>query len=129
MITYLDVKEMFGKKITDNTFSKCLGYFENNEVIGFLDFSVMYEKVEINNIYVKEDYRNSGIASKLLEYMIKEIKDIDNITLEVRVDNESAINLYKKFGFKIIGVRKNYYEDIDGYLMERGNYEYTFNWN
>ena len=127
MIKYLSVKEIMGKKITNNPFSKCLGYFENNEIIGFLDFSVIYEKIEINDIYVSEEYRNLGIASKLLEYMINSIEEIDNITLEVRVDNEIAINLYKKFGFEIIGVRKNYYKDIDGYLMGRGNYEYTFN--
>jgi len=127
MIDYLDVKEIMGKKITDNHFSKCLGYFEDNEIIGFLDYSVIYEKVEINDIYVGIKYRNLGIASKLLEYMINSLEGIDNITLEVRVDNEIAIKLYKKFGFEIIGVRKNYYKDIDGYLMGRGNYEYTFN--
>jgi len=119
MIKYLDIKEVMGKKITDNPFSKCLACFEDNEIVGFLDFSVIYNKIEINDIFVNEQYRNLGIASKLLEHMINSVEEIENITLEVRVDNEIAIKLYKKFGFEIIGTRKNYYKDIDGYLMER----------
>ena len=39
------------------------------------------------------------------------------ITLEVAVNNEPAISLYKKFGFEIISTRKNYYDNVDAYLM------------
>ncbi len=42
-----------------------------------------------------------------------------NINLEVRISNQKAINLYKKYGFKIVTIRKNYYQDNheDAYLM------------
>ena len=35
-------------KITENPFSKCLIYLENDNIIGFLDYSIIYEKIEIN---------------------------------------------------------------------------------
>ena len=42
-----------------------------------------------------------------------------NITLEVRISNEIARNLYKKFGFREVSLRKYYYGDEDGILMEK----------
>ena len=42
-----------------------------------------------------------------------------NITLEVRMSNEIAINLYKKFGFREVAIRRYYYGDEDGILMEK----------
>ena len=44
---------------------------------------------------------------------------IQNITLEVRKDNKSAICLYKKYGFIERATRKKYYKGIDGILMEK----------
>ena len=41
------------------------------------------------------------------------------ITLEVRMSNEIAINLYKKFGFREVAIRRYYYGDEDGILMEK----------
>ena len=41
------------------------------------------------------------------------------ITLEVAVNNEPAISLYKKFGFREVALRKFYYGDEDGILMEK----------
>ena len=42
-----------------------------------------------------------------------------NITLEVRISNEVARSLYKKFGFREVALRHNYYGDEDGILMEK----------
>ena len=118
-LTNENVNNMTNYKITDNPFSKCLIYLENNEIIGFLDYSVIYEKIEINYIFVKEEYRNCHIATNLLNYMINDNLDKENITLEVNVNNIKAYNLYLKFGFKKVAIRKNYYQNQDAYLMER----------
>ena len=50
---------------------------------------------------------------------IAEDNNVDNITLEVRVSNMIAINLYKKYGFREVATRKYYYGDEDGILMEK----------
>lgn len=100
-----------------NPFNRIIGYYINDILVGFLDYSVMYEKIEINYIFVIEKYRRKKIAYNLIEYLIDNNK-FENITLEVNVNNTSAINLYKKIGFEIINIRKRYYNGVDGYLME-----------
>ncbi len=103
--------------IDNDPFSKFIIYLENDEIIGFLSYSVIYERAEINYIFVLESYRGKKIASKMLDYIIKTCKICDNITLEVRKSNSIAISLYKKYGFKEVAIRENYYNDEDGILM------------
>jgi len=106
-------------KPISSPFSIEIVYVENDFIIGYLSYSIIYEKAEINNIYVLKQFRNQGIASKLLEYLLEKCKICENITLEVRKDNKSAIALYKKFGFKEVAIREKYYGDTDGILMMR----------
>lgn len=104
-------------KPIDSPFSKEVIYIEEDIVIGYLSYSIMYEKAEINNIYVLEQYRSQGIGSKLLDYLVKKCKICENITLEVRKNNINAIRLYKKNGFKEVAIREKYYDGVDGILM------------
>lgn len=103
----------FDTKIDSNPFRKYLIY----EECAILVFSFIYDRLEIDYIYVDTEYRKNNIASKLLEYLFDNYKY--SCTLEVRCDNIPAINLYKKFSFEIVSTRKNYYKDIDAYLMLR----------
>jgi len=81
----------------------------------------MYERAEIININVLEEYQNQKIASKLLEYMVNECisHNVKSITLEVKETNIKAIHLYEKFDFSKVAVRRKYYQGIDGILMEK----------
>lgn len=106
-------------KPINSPFSINVIYVEKELVIGYLSYSIMYEKAEINNIYVLENFRSKGIGTKLMEYLLEKCKICENITLEVRKNNDSAIKLYKKFGFKEVALREKYYNDIDGILMMR----------
>ena len=53
------------KSQNERPFSKRLEYIENNLSIGFLDYSLIYDRIEIDNIYVLEEYRNKKIGTKL----------------------------------------------------------------
>ena len=55
----------------------------------------------------------------MLEELIKIAKerDLKDITLEVNINNTSAINLYKKYNFKEVGIRKKYYNNLDDALI------------
>lgn len=81
---------------------------QDNQVVGFVSYTVVLDEVEIMNIVTREDSRNQGIASSLLSYIIRKI-DYNKINLEVNENNKTALNLYRKFGFKNVGLRKKYY--------------------
>ena len=103
----------FDTIMTDNPFRKYVVYDDK----AILVYSLIYDRLAIDYIYVLKEYRNIGIASKLLDYLFK--KYGFSCSLEVRVDNKEAINLYKKFNFEIVATREKYYNGVDAYLMER----------
>ena len=102
-------------------FARYAEYIENDKVIGTLKYSLIYDRMEIDNIFVDETYRGKGIGNKLMSYLVSMAisERVENITLEVRVSNIIARNLYKKFGFREVALRKFYYGDEDGILMEK----------
>lgn len=117
ILTSKSVKE----DIKNNQFTNYLTYLINGEPVAFINYYIMYERAEIININVLEEYQNQKIASKLLEYMVNECisHNVKNITLEVKETNIKAIHLYEKFGFSKVAVRRKYYQGIDGILMEK----------
>lgn len=104
-----------------NPFARKIEYVLDNKTVGYLDYSLIYDRMEIDNFLVEEEYRCKGIGTKLLAHLISIAIEyhVINITLEVRCSNDIAINLYKKFGFREVALRKYYYGDEDGILMEK----------
>lgn len=100
-----------------NPFGHYLLELENDKIIGYLYYSDIYDRAEINQIEVEVSHRNCGKATKLLQKMLEFVEK--SITLEVKKDNIPAINLYKKFGFQEKAIRQGYYQGVDGILMER----------
>ncbi len=101
-----------------NPFSHYIVYIDNNhKVIGYLYYSDIYNRIEINQFEIDFIHRNCGIGKKMLKFLTDSVDK--SITLEVNVNNKSAIHLYKKFGFVKVAVRKGYYNGVDGILMER----------
>ena len=115
---YLLVEKEFGVKYKDNVFTNWLVYEEDDEIIGFINYDSIYENAEIEYIFVKEEHRKLGIATKLLNKMIEELKG-KNITLEVSSNNIEAINFYKKNNFIEVAKREKYYGKYDAILMIR----------
>ena len=93
----------------------------NNEIVGFGGIKVVLDSADIMNIVVKKNFRNLGIGTSILNEIIALCLSLNlsSITLEVRKDNKYAISLYKNFGFETLGVRKKYYNGIDGFIMEK----------
>lgn len=83
-----------------------------NEVSGYIGANNVLGEVYVDNIAVFYNYRGFGIGESLLRHLIKvsEDENCDFVTLEVRVSNTPARNLYEKLGFQNMGVRKNFYE-------------------
>ncbi|KHD37145.1 30S ribosomal protein S18 [Clostridium acetobutylicum] len=98
-----------------NKFAKYVVIKNNNLVVGYGGLWLIIDEGHITNIAVHPEFRGMGIGNKILEELIKlcEKRNIPSMTLEVRISNTIAQNLYKKFGFKEAGVRKKYYGDND----------------
>ena len=100
----------FSKESTENLVkadnSFIYAYLIDEKVCGYLMVLDSIDVYEILAIATVEEYRNKGIAQELLN----KIKTKD-IFLEVRENNEKAINFYKKNNFKQISIRKGYYSD------------------
>ena len=87
---------------------------ENNDklkIIGIGCYWSIVEESHITLLGIHPDYHRQSLGSLLLYTLLKDAVDrkLERATLEVVTSNEVAINLYKKFGFKVAGNRKNYY--------------------
>lgn len=105
--------------ILNNHFDFIYGYYDKNELVGFIHVTKLYENMDINNIVVSEKYRNKGIATALINFAISKFNDLKNVFLEVNDKNINAVNLYKKLGFKVIDVRMRYYGVDDALIMQK----------
>lgn len=102
---------------SDTSFYLCCKL--DTEIVGFAGITIVLDIAELNNIVIKKDKRGNGYSSLLLKELI-EIAKSHNCTkfnLEVARNNEIAINLYEKFGFKRVGTRSNYYNGVDALLF------------
>ena len=90
-------------------------------ILGYYGFWIMFDNVDITKVSIRKELQGKGLSNILMEDMFTRLSnlDINTITLEVRVSNNKAINLYKKYGFKEISVRKNYYGDEDAYILQK----------
>ena len=81
-------------------------------VVGYAGLQVVLDEGYITNVAVRPDYRRQGIAGELLGVFRRfaEGNKLAFLTLEVRESNAAARALYSKYGYKEVGVRKNYYD-------------------
>ena len=92
---------------------------QGNQIVGYLAIQKTFFDIHILGIGVLESHRNNSIAKKLTQELISYFaeSDYNKILLEVRQSNDIAMSLYKSFGFKQYGVRKNYYVNEDANLF------------
>ena len=83
------------------------------DIAGFVGIWRMLDEAHIVSIAVKSEFRGFGLGELLIIGAIEQamVMEIDIVTLEVRVSNRIAQNLYSKYGFNKVGVRKNYYSN------------------
>ena len=91
---------------------------ENDDVVvGYIGRYYFFQEAEVLNFVVDESYQRQGYGQKLFDKMVKDMKDVKKITLEVRASNIKGINFYTKNGFKQVGVRKKYYKNGEDALL------------
>lgn len=83
--------------------------------LGFCSFWIVVDELHINNLAVLPEFRRHGIASRIIERVIRDAyrRGARRATLEVRRSNDPAIRLYERWGFETAGVRPDYYTKPD----------------
>ena len=92
-------------------------------VVGYIIFYILHEEAQILNIAVLPACQRQGIGKYLLTSALKMIQADGEreVFLEVAVSNLPAQYLYRQFGFRICGIRKNYYGRYkDAYVLRKG---------
>lgn len=127
-VTYLE-KACFGNRWQPTSFQRELTNPNSihfvarlgTKAIGFSGYWQIIEEGHITSVAVLPQYRRKKIAQYLLLALIEDClrKNVKWVTLEVKETNIPAQELYKKFGFKVFGKRRRYYQDddTDAYVM------------
>ncbi len=113
--------EIFSDPWTEESLNDTFEYDYNHllvekrdgRIVGYIIYSEVQGEAELLRVAVEKSYRRKGIARKLIKGMLRELREFEaeRVTLEVRAHNISAVQLYKRFGFKELFVRTNYYHD------------------
>jgi len=108
---------MIEKEILSETDS-IYNYYDNEKVLGYLEIRLVDGVVDIMNLFVNEEDRKKGVATALMNKMMDE-EDYSRIMLEVNENNQNALRLYNKLGFKEISLRERYYGEDTAIIMEK----------
>lgn len=120
-----DFDDFWNKKVLEEELSSSSSKYivakNDNEIVGFAGIKIVLDEVDIMNIVTKKNYRRQGIGCLLLKNLITISKSLNakSITLEVNENNSNAIDLYTKYNFQKIGVRKNYYKNESAIIMKK----------
>ncbi len=91
----------------------CVDSLNESTIIGYIGYWKILDEGHITTLAINPNHRRNHFADILLYKLIYSAikKKIRWLTLEVRVSNIAAQNLYYKFQFKNLGIRKKYYQD------------------
>jgi ribosomal-protein-alanine N-acetyltransferase len=86
--------------------------YEKKRIVGYLGVMFVLDELHINTIGTLPGEEGRGIATSLIDEAWADARErgTTRATLEVAVSNQRAIDLYYRYGFRPVGVRKNYYE-------------------
>ena len=124
----LNPKLMFETFIeNDATDHTMFGAFDDEQLIGITGFNRMarqraMHRGEIVQVYVDSNYRGQNIGEQLLRYTLQyafTLAGIEQVQLSVLTNNQTAIKLYEKLGFKTFGVQPRYFKVGDTYMDQQ----------
>lgn len=93
---------------------------DGNSLIGYAGLARVGAQAEIHTLAVDPAHQRRGVGRALLRAVLDHARGA-TVFLEVRTDNESAIQLYRSEGFEVIGTRRRYYRPsgADAFTMRR----------
>ncbi len=112
--------DQFEYELDENPFSKLFVLEIDGEIVGYIDYWITFEVVQLCKIAIALKHQGKHYADMLMQHMHIDgkLEGGETLSLEVRVSNHKAISLYEKYGYTKASLRKNYYDDgEDAYLM------------
>lgn len=109
----------FKYELEENEFSYVYVLENEGVIIGYYGFWVMFDEIDITKVSIRKEFQGMHLSDILMKDCFMRVDNLEcvRINLEVRTDNVRAINLYKKYGFKDVCVRKDYYGKGEDALM------------
>jgi len=100
---------------------RCLIATANKEIVGFFVWGNLWNKIHIQGIFVKENYRKAGIATKFLEKAtrIAEKQGFKEVISDCDISNKKSISFHLKNGFKKSGLIKKHWDNEDSYVFSK----------
>jgi ribosomal-protein-alanine N-acetyltransferase len=82
-------------------------------IVGYIVYWLIKDEIMVNNIAVDPDFRRRGVGEAILREVLENIRreGVVFVSLEVRISNNAARALYEKLGFRLLGIRENYYSN------------------
>jgi [ribosomal protein S18]-alanine N-acetyltransferase len=106
-------REAFYNELTLNQFAVYVVIEVDDQIVGYCGVWIIVDEAHITNIAILPEYRGKKLGGALMKRVMEIAKQqgAKTMTLEVRVSNEVAQSMYRKFGFQGGAIRKNYYTD------------------
>ena len=95
---------------------ECWGCWTGGELIGYAVVMTAIDEAHLLNFAVASRWQRRGVAIRFLQFLLDRAEDgkRDMLYLEVRPSNVAGLKLYQRFGFKQLGVRRDYYPAVTG---------------
>ena len=105
-------REQLMSQLPDDSHEFLVAEGDGGELLGYVGMMTVLDEGYISNVAVAPGCRRQGIADRLIAELLRRaaLRELSFVTLEVREHNEAAIALYRKHGFREVGLRKNYYQ-------------------
>lgn len=106
-------KDSFYYEMTTNENAFYMVAETERGIVGYCGMWLVLDEAHITNIAILPDERGKKLGERLMSAAMEAARERGAVlmTLEARVSNEPALNLYRKLGFKNGGIRKRYYTD------------------
>lgn len=107
----------------NSSFSRYSPLYIEDKLVGYMGWQEIFEEANINFVFLQPDWRGEGLSHLLFETGLKAMTTagIERVNLEVRAQNFPALALYRKFHFKELDCRPNYYTNPvdDALIMQK----------
>jgi ribosomal-protein-alanine N-acetyltransferase len=116
-------EELFLAELAEVSISRDVSVADlDSQIVGYASFRYVGKQGDVNTVAVASDQQGKGIGTALMDWLESQavLRNVREIFLDVRSDNEPAIKMYAARGYERIDIRRNYYGNaIDANVMRK----------